>query len=361
MPARRRETKSRLLSLASFKRWLGLQKGIDRRRRSRRPGTISAVARRRQAAARRARVGGRPASAQRRRAQSSRVQALARLERVASRVSRPSTTAAARSRRAAALSTAITRRYRAENPSRRKRRKTNPRKRTTTMARLARNRKGQFLPRGSKRRRRRRSSGHHTTRRRRRVSHARRPAVVLVNPRRRRRRSHSRALVRHAPRRHRRRARNPSMGGLVRTAKAALIPMGLGAAAGGVAGFMDAKFLAARPTVSILLKLALGVAGAAVLGRRRPAWAMGWAGGMMGSTGYYAGVKMAGGLVALSPQAALKGIADMAAEDPEMAAQIAGLAGMGDVVDDNGLGDAADEYNEALGDDDDMGDVVDAD
>jgi hypothetical protein len=51
----------------------------------------------------------------------------------------------------------------------------------------------------------------------------------------------------------------------------------------------------------------------------------------------------------------------MAADDPDLAAQIAGL---GDVVDDNmgddaALGDAATDYNEALGDAEDMADVVD--
>ncbi len=151
------------------------------------------------------------------------------------------------------------------------------------------------------------------------------------------------------------------MGGIVRVAKGTVMPMGFGLAAGGVAGFADTKFLSGKPIASVLTKLGLAVAGAALLGRRHPTWAMGWAGGMMGSTGYSFGVKMAGGLVATSPQSALKGIADMAAEDPDMAAQIAGLAGLGDVVEDaNGLGDAAEDYNDQLGDvvTDDMADMV---
>ncbi len=151
------------------------------------------------------------------------------------------------------------------------------------------------------------------------------------------------------------------MGGIVRVAKATVMPMGLGAVAGAVAGYADTKFLATRPLVSVLSKVGLAVVGAAFLGRKHPALAYGWAGGMMGSTGYSFGVKMAGGLVALSPQSALKGLADMAAEDPDMAAQIAGLA---DVVDDGSgmgdIGDAADDYNDQLGDvvDDGLSDVV---
>lgn len=169
----------------------------------------------------------------------------------------------------------------------------------------------------------------------------------VANPRRKRSKN---------PSRHRRaRARNPGSA-LMSTAKAALLPMAAGAGAGALAGYVDAKFLAAKPTLSILSKVGLGILGAVALRRRHPAAAMGFAGGMIGSVGYSYGVKFGGGHVALNGMQGLRGLADMAAEDPETANLIAGLA---DVVPDQGLGDGADDYQAALaGDDDDMGDIV---
>ncbi len=173
------------------------------------------------------------------------------------------------------------------------------------------------------------------------------PRVLVANPRRKRKN----------PRRHHhaRRARNP-MSSMISTAKAIVLPMGAGAAAGAAAGFLDAKYLSARPTVGILAKLALAFGGAFALRKKHPAIAMGWAGGMVGATGYQFGVKFGGGHVALNGLQGLKGLADMAAEDPEVADLIAGL---GDVVPDN-MGDAAGDYNNALAGDDaeGMGDVV---
>ena len=176
------------------------------------------------------------------------------------------------------------------------------------------------------------------------------PRVLVANPRRRRKN----------PRRHHhaRRARNP-MGSFVSTAKSVVMPMGAGAAAAAAAGFMDAKWLSAKPTISIVAKLALALGGAFALRKKHPAIAMGWAGGMVGAASYGAGVKLGGGHVALNGLQGLKGLADMAAEDPEVADLIAGL---GDVVPDDGLGDddAAAGYNAALSDNDDdgIGDVV---
>jgi F0F1-type ATP synthase assembly protein I len=159
-------------------------------------------------------------------------------------------------------------------------------------------------------------------------------------------------------RRHAHRVRNPSFRGALASIKSTAVPMLTGGLAGLGAGFIDAKYLGSKPTVSIVAKLLLALAGAAALGKKHPMAAAGWAGGLVGSTGYHAGVNFGGGMVGLSPAGALKGIADMAADDPEMAAMIAGL---GDVVDSDGMGDAADEYNEQLEDaEDDMGDVVDA-
>ncbi|HEU0081839.1 MAG TPA: hypothetical protein VFQ87_03130 [Bradyrhizobium sp.] len=156
-----------------------------------------------------------------------------------------------------------------------------------------------------------------------------------------------------------RRVKNPSFRGVLGPIKASIAPMMLGGLSGLGAGYMDAKLLGDKPTISILAKIGLAIIGAGFIGRRHPMAAAGWAGGLVGSTGYKFGAKWGGGMVALSPSSALKGIADMAAENPEMAATIAGL---GDVVDANGgeLGDGSDEYNDALGDDEDMSDLVEA-
>jgi len=88
----------------------------------------------------------------------------------------------------------------------------------------------------------------------------------------------------------------------------------------------------------------------------------------MGSLGYSLGVKVSGGLVAGNAKAAMKGLADLASDDQDVAAL---LEGMGDLVDDDGMsgdgdgdgvGDATDDYANALADsDDDMGDLVESD
>lgn len=177
---------------------------------------------------------------------------------------------------------------------------------------------------------------------------------TTTNPRRRRRARRAR----NPRRRHYR--RNPSSSGFMRAAAASLLPMGLGGLGGALSGFADAKFMADKPLISALSKVALGAGGAALL-RRRSALAFGWAGGVMGSFGYSMGVKAAGGLVATTPQAALKGIADMAQADPEMAAL---LEGLGELTDDSGVGalaDAGDDYTNALGDENaDLADLVEA-
>ncbi|MEO7827207.1 MAG: hypothetical protein ABIR60_08710 [Allosphingosinicella sp.] len=156
-------------------------------------------------------------------------------------------------------------------------------------------------------------------------------------------------------------------GGFIKAAMSSVMPMGLGGLGGVLTAVIDAKLLATKPMISGLSKVAIGALGAAML-RKRPALAYGFAGGVLGSLGYSLGLKVAGGLVAPNGKAALKGIADLASEDPEMAAL---LEGVGDLVpDDNmgdendGMGDATDDYAAALGDSDDdgndMGDLVDA-
>ena len=163
----------------------------------------------------------------------------------------------------------------------------------------------------------------------------------------------SRVLVANPKKKHHaRRARNP-VGTAVRTVKAQLLPMGAGAAAGFVAGYVDTKFLSDKPLVSVIGKIVMGVAGAYLIAKKNPSAAAGWAGGALGATGYQQGVKFGGGHVALSGLGALQGVADMAADDPEMANLIADLSDEQD-----GMGDAASDYSQALGDEDNVQDIV---
>jgi hypothetical protein len=265
----------------------------------------------------------------------------------------------------------------------------NPRKAGSTMAKkMKRNRLGQWVKAV-----RRRVGGaiagkHHRRKKSRRASKSRRrlqptqgvttmSRALVANPRKRRKRASrrrtssgrfiaKRRTTRNPRKRrhHGRHRRNPGMaGGFIKAAIGSLLPMGMGGIGGAVCGMADAKLMSDKPVISALSKLALGAAGAALL-RKRPALAFGWAGGVVGSFGYSMGVKAAGGLVAHSPTAALKGIADMAQDNPEMAAL---LEGLGDVGPDDGVGDVgdSDDYVAALsgadGDGDGVGELVDAD
>lgn len=303
------------------------------------------------------------------------------------------------SKRADALYRAVGRRVRTTNPRKRKARSMAKAKRNRfgrfvktarRHVRRARNRLGHFISASKPKRRKARTTRKRTSPRRRKNPGVRfiaiapteggtMPRALVANPKRRRakrrrgarsasgrflpttKRRRRRARRVSNPRRHRRHARrNPGMpSGLVRSAMASLLPMGLGGIGGAISGFADAKLMADKPILSAASKVALGAVGAALL-RKRPALAFGFAGGVMGSFGYSMGVKAAGGLVATSPTAALKGIADMANDDPEMAAL---LEGLGELAPDNGVGDVegGDDYVNALADaDDDLSDLVEA-
>jgi hypothetical protein len=174
-----------------------------------------------------------------------------------------------------------------------------------------------------------------------------------TNPRRRRRKARN---PRHAHHRRRRTARNPLGGGFLKSMGAAVLPVGLGAAGGAVAGFLDTQFFDGKPTLSGVTKVGLALVGAAAM-RKHPRVAISWASSLASSFGYSVGVKLGGGIVAHSPKGALKGIAEMSQDSPEMAALLEGVEddvgdaddGVGDLVEDQ-VGDAVDEYNEALGD-----------
>lgn len=171
------------------------------------------------------------------------------------------------------------------------------------------------------------------------------PYATVANPRRRRRsRRHHASNPRRRRRvggRRRRTTRNPGrMGGIVSTFKRQVPTMVGGFTGGAVAGIVDAKLLAGRSTiVSMLGRVGLAVGGALAL-RKRPALASGFVGGVIGSLGYSAGVKLLGGLVATSKGKALQGLADMADEDPELAAVLGDLGALteGDIESNYGMG-----------------------
>ena len=179
----------------------------------------------------------------------------------------------------------------------------------------------------------------------------------------------SRVLVANPRKKHHaRRARNP-VGTAVRTVKAQLLPMGAGAAAGFVAGYVDTKFLSDKPLVSVIGKIVMGVAGAYLIAKKNPSAAAGWAGGALGATGYQQGVKFGGGHVALSGLGALQGVArpfiaalvtidESAFEQWALDHSLVGsrIADLSDEQD--GMGDAASDYSQALGDEDNVQDIV---
>jgi hypothetical protein len=168
------------------------------------------------------------------------------------------------------------------------------------------------------------------------------PRAVVANPRRRRRRNPRRRSI----------ARNPG-GSLMRVAKSTLMPMAAGAAGGVAAGIVDARFVGNKPMMSALSKVALGVAGAYAL-RRKPNMAYAFAGGAMGTLGYSFGLRMSGGFVAPTVGTAIKGLADIAAENPELEAMLGEAEDVADLV---AIGDIAD--GEAyLADEDEMADLV---
>lgn len=159
----------------------------------------------------------------------------------------------------------------------------------------------------------------------RRAKHRRRRAsravVVMSNPRRRRRRT--RGMRRRGGYRTRRggvryrRRRNPGGPG-VKSALRGVFMAGIPAIlAGGVSGFIDAKWLA-NQNVVVRIAAKVGLAGvAAMMLRRRPIAAYAAMGAIVGSQGYEFGVRMGGGVIAGgTPQAKAAGVAALITEDP---------------------------------------------
>lgn len=170
------------------------------------------------------------------------------------------------------------------------------------------------------RRRRRRTPATHTHRRRRRRSNGRR----------------------HIHRRHRRHNPGFSAGGAIKSVTKALIP----AAAGGLAaGLLDARVTGAMSApLRVGAKLAVAALGGALL-RKNPLRAAAFVGAMVGTAAYEAGVRVGGGVIAVSKAQGMHELAALAAEDDENLGLLhEELAGMGLLTD-------------MSGDDDEMGDI----
>lgn len=106
---------------------------------------------------------------------------------------------------------------------------------------------------------------------------------------------------------------------------------------GGLSGFIDAKFLSAKPLiVRIAAKVAQAVA-AGMLFRSKPMTAAATMGAIIGSVGYEQGVGFGGGVVAGgSPAAKAAGVAALVLEDPRaMGVLIKSMNGMGLQLDQN--------------------------
>lgn len=172
-----------------------------------------------------------------------------------------------------------------------------------------------------------RRKGTHMARRRRR--RARRAArVIMVNPRRKRhvrRRRNPRRFT--AARRHFRRRRNPGIGGGLALFAKTGIPAVL---AGGTAGFVEAQFLG-KSSALVQVGAKLGIAaGLGLLTRKHPMLSVSLMAGVLGTLGFEQGVKMGGGVVAMSAAGGAKQTALLVRHDPQaMGLLVRSIQGMG--------------------------------
>lgn len=143
---------------------------------------------------------------------------------------------------------------------------------------------------------------------------------IYLNPRTRSRRRRKSSV------RRRRSVRRNGKLGLMQAVKSAFMPFLVGALTGGAAAILEAN-LAKYPTVRNLAKVA-GVVGVAVfLGRKNPRMAAAAIGALAASTGYALAIKYGGGMIARTPEEAVKGLGEMADTYPEMGALLNGGLG----------------------------------
>jgi hypothetical protein len=252
-----------------------------------------------------------------------------------------------------ALRTAAKRRRRVLGRKRNPKRKAKPMARRRSAAQRAAFRKMIAGLKASKARRRNPRKTRHRKRRRNptmaraRRKHGRRRArgTVMANPRRRRRRfGRSR---RSNPRRRRFHARRRNPGRISDSIKM-LFGAGIpGLIAGGVAGFIDAKFLSTYSTL-VRLSVRVGEAFVAAFGlRSKPRAADAAIGAIVGAIGWEQGYAMGGGTtIGAAPAAKAAGVAALVQEDPRaMGVLVKAMRGMGLTLDNNvslGAGSALD-------------------
>lgn len=175
----------------------------------------------------------------------------------------------------------------------------------------------------------------------------RNPGALLVNPRRkrrsrrrsRRRNPHRRrrrnALVINPRRGRRRRRRNPGIAGFARQGMKDIVMAAIPATIGGIViGLVDSKLLGPMGTIGRTIgKLVTAVLVAAVgrrwLGPMGTGVAMG---AILGTIGHEVGIRLGGGVVAVTKKEGVQELVEMAATDAEVQAQLQGLVegGMGD-------------------------------
>lgn len=162
--------------------------------------------------------------------------------------------------------------------------------------------------------RRKKSSARRSVRRRRRAVHRVRPSkrtrTIYINPGRRKRR------------RRRTHRRNPGTGSLLMRA---FTPFAVGFVASMGAAVLDTA-LSKYPKATHVVKVA-GAVAIAFMGRRYPVASTAAIAALAASSGYPLGVKLAGGMVAKSPEEAVKGLGEMAGTYPEIGALLEGGVG----------------------------------
>lgn len=171
--------------------------------------------------------------------------------------------------------------------------------------------------------------------------------ATVVNPRRRRVQGFRR-VRRHLY------TRNPGVGGIMKMAKNAIMPSVAGLGGGFISGLIDTKIVPKKRLLQGLLKFAAGLGGAFLL-RKHAVAAGAFVGSTIGTIGYGFGVRMGGGNVANSKGEVLAGLADMAAEDPELADLVANSENVGDLVTASEIADGEVEIADA---DDNVADLV---
>lgn len=157
----------------------------------------------------------------------------------------------------------------------------------------------------------------------------RNPGALLVNPRK-RRRSKRRSGGRG---RRRARRRNPGIGAYARAGLRDIVTAAIPATIGGLAiGFIDSKFLGSQGTIARNIGKVLTAVALAALGRKwfGPVGTGVALGAVLGTIGHEVGVRLGGGMVAMSKTEGVRELVAMAATDDETQRELGALIEGGD-------------------------------